>query len=107
MGRLRSESRPMEPDRINDLTPFLHVSDMEASIAFYETLGLAVDDTYEQDGQLVWASMGSGSAALMLAKTPGPIEPSGARYFLYTDDLAGLRQRLQQAGWQPPKIVDG
>jgi catechol 2,3-dioxygenase-like lactoylglutathione lyase family enzyme len=97
----------MQPDRVNDLIPFLHVADVPRSIAFYERLGLAVDDTYEQEGHLVWASMRSGSAALMLARAPEPIEPSGARYFLYTEDLAGLRARLARAGWAPPEIVDG
>ena len=97
----------MEPDRISDLIPFLHVSDVEVSIAFYEQLGLVVDDTYEQSGELVWASMRSGSAALMLAKAPAPIEPGGARYFLYTEDLAGLRDRLTEIGWEPPEIEDG
>jgi hypothetical protein len=97
----------MEPDRINDLIPFLHVADVEASIAFYEKLGFAVDDTYRQDGRVVWASMRSGSADLMLAEAPEPVEPSGARHFLYTEDLAALRQRLIDAGWEPPEIEDG
>jgi hypothetical protein len=95
------------PDRVSDLIPFLHVSDVERSIAFYENLGLTVNDTYRQDGRLVWASMRSGSAALMLAEAPEPIEPSGARHFLYTEDLPGLRERLIQAGWEPPEIEDG
>jgi catechol 2,3-dioxygenase-like lactoylglutathione lyase family enzyme len=43
----------MEPDRVSDLIAFLHVADVERSIAFYEKLGLAVDDTREPDGQLV------------------------------------------------------
>lgn len=97
----------MQPDRVSDLIPFLHVADVPASIAFYEKLGLEVDDTYEQEGQRVWASMRSGSAALMLARAPEPIEPSGGRLFLYTEDLAGLRDRLTEIGWEPPQIVDG
>jgi catechol 2,3-dioxygenase-like lactoylglutathione lyase family enzyme len=97
----------MEPDRVSDLIPFLHVSDVERSIAFYEQLGLEVDDTYKQRGALVWASMRSGSAALMLAEAPEPIESSGGRHFLYTEDLVGLRERLIQAGWEPPEIEDG
>ena len=97
----------MAADRVSDLIPFLHVTDVEASIAFYEQLGLEVDDTCEQDGRLVWASMRSGAAALMLAEAPEPIEPSGARHFLYTEDLAGLPERLIRAGWQPPEIEDG
>src|SRR4051794_38685928 len=97
----------MDPDQVNDLIPFLHVAHVPSSIAFYETLGLEVDDTYELEGQLVWASMRSGSAALMLAKAPGPIQPSGARYFLYTQDLASLRARLIRDGWEPAEIVDG
>lgn len=35
----------------------------------------------------------SGSAALMLAEAPGLIKPRGARDFLYTEDVAGLRER--------------
>jgi len=94
-------------DRVSDLIPFLHVSDVKASIAFYEKLGFAIDDTYEQEGRLVWASLRSGSAALMLAEAPPPIEPSGGRHFLYTEDLAGLRERLIAAVWEPPGIEDG
>jgi catechol 2,3-dioxygenase-like lactoylglutathione lyase family enzyme len=97
----------MSADHVTDLVAFLHVSDLEASIAFYEKLGLEVDDTYRQDGRLVWVSMRAGSAALMLAQSPGPIEPSGARHFLYTEDIVGLRKRLSEAGWEPPEIEDG
>jgi hypothetical protein len=35
------------------------------------------------------------------------IEPSGGRHFLYTGDLAGLRKRPIEAGWEPPEIEDG
>jgi catechol 2,3-dioxygenase-like lactoylglutathione lyase family enzyme len=97
----------MKPSAVRDLIPFLHVRDVEASIAFYEKLGLEVDDTYTQGGRLVWASMRSGAAALMLAEAPGPIEPTGSRHFFYTEDLAGLRQGLIDAGWEPPEIQDG
>jgi catechol 2,3-dioxygenase-like lactoylglutathione lyase family enzyme len=97
----------MEPHRVSDLIPFLHVADVERSIAFYKQLGLEIDDTHNQDGRLVWASMRSGSAALMLAEAPEPIQPSGGRHFLYAEDLAGLRQRLIEAGWEPPEIEDG
>jgi hypothetical protein len=97
----------MKPYRVRDLIPFLHVQDVGASIALYEKLGLEVDDTYKQAGRLVWASMRSGSAALMLAEAPDPIEPSGGRHFLYTEDLAGLRQRLINAGGEPPEIEEG
>ena len=93
----------MEPDRVSALIPFLHVADVERSIAFYEQLGLEVDDTYEQNGRLVWVSMKSGRAALMLAEAPEPVWPSGGRHFLYTADLAGLRERLIGAGWSRPR----
>jgi catechol 2,3-dioxygenase-like lactoylglutathione lyase family enzyme len=96
-----------KPDRVSDLIPFLHVSDVERSIAFYVKLGLTVNDTYRQDGRLVWASMRSGSAVLMLTEAPEPVEPSGGRHYLYTEDLAGLRERLIEAGWEPPEIEDG
>ena len=90
----------MEADRVSDLIPFLHVTDMEASIDFYEKLGLEVDDTYRQDGRVVCVSMRSGSATLMLAESPGQIEPRGGRHFLYTENLVGLRERLIEVGWR-------
>jgi catechol 2,3-dioxygenase-like lactoylglutathione lyase family enzyme len=97
----------MGSDRVSAVIPFLHVRDVRASIAFYEQLGLEVDDTYEQDGRMVWVSMKSGSAALMLAESPPPIEPSGGRDFFYTADLDALRERLIEAGSEPPEIEDG
>ena len=97
----------MKPDRVSDLIPFLHVADVERSIAFYQQLGFEVDDTYELNGRLDWASMRAGSAALMLARAQGPIEPRGGRHFLYAADLAGLRERLIQTGSEPPEIEDG
>lgn len=51
--------------------------------------------------------MRSGSAALMLAEAPEPIQPSGGRHFLSVKDLAGLRQRLIETGWEPREIEDG
>jgi hypothetical protein len=97
----------MGSDRVSDLIPLLHVADVERSIVFYETLGLELDDTHKQDERLVWASMRRESAALMLAEAPQPIEPSGGRHFLYTKSLARLRERLIEAGWEPPQIEDG
>jgi hypothetical protein len=43
----------------------------------------------------------------MIAEAVEPIEPSGHRLFLYTEDLAAVRERLIQAGWEPPEIEDG
>ena len=51
---------------INGLVPFVHVRSVERSIAFYETLGFAVNDTFEPDGTVAWAFLEHEQARIML-----------------------------------------
>jgi ketosteroid isomerase-like protein len=44
---------------VRDLIPFVHVADVERSVAFYELLGFVVTDTHRHDGQLDWAALES------------------------------------------------
>jgi len=43
-------------ERVHDLVPFVHVSDPERSIAFYERLGMEVINSLAQEEHIVWAS---------------------------------------------------
>jgi hypothetical protein len=47
----------------DDLIPFVHVPDVEGSIALYELLGFAVSDTYRTRDRLDWAALECGQAA--------------------------------------------
>jgi hypothetical protein len=86
--------------RVNDLIPFVHVSDLRRSIGFYELLGFAVGDTYEVDGELRWAALQHAHARIMLEHANAPIDPrqQAVLFYLYTDDLDGLRDHLIDQG---------
>jgi SnoaL-like domain len=97
------------PAGVSNLVPFLHVTDVGRSIAFYELLGLRVCETYEHGGRLTWAALSSEHAELMLALGELPVRPGeqGLLFYLYARDLAALRDHLVAAGAAPGQIVDG
>jgi catechol 2,3-dioxygenase-like lactoylglutathione lyase family enzyme len=100
------------PDRVSELIPFVHVADVQRSIAFYKLLGFGVADTYEHDGRLDWAALVSEDAQLMLARADSPIDRNeqAVLFYLYADDLDGLdglRDHLIAQGVRVGEIVDG
>ena len=94
---------------VGRLVPFVDVQDVAASVAFYRSLGFAVTREYRPHGRLVWAALRSGDAELMLAETEDPVDPArqGVLFYLYSDDLAGLREHLRAHGAVPSEIADG
>jgi catechol 2,3-dioxygenase-like lactoylglutathione lyase family enzyme len=97
------------PDRVSDLIPFVHVSDLPRSITFYELLGFEVGDTYKVDGQLHWAALQHAHARIMLELASAPIDPhqQAVLFYLYAEDLDGLRDRLLANGVPVGPIRDG
>jgi uncharacterized glyoxalase superfamily protein PhnB len=99
---------PLE-QRVGGLVPFVHVEDVERSIAFYHHLGFAVTSIYKYRGRAVWAELQSGAAELMVSTDGDPIDPAGqgVLFYLYSDNLAALREQLVSGGLKPGEIVDG
>jgi hypothetical protein len=97
------------PARVNDLIPFVHVSDLPRSIAFYELLGFQVGDTYEVAGELRWAALQHAHARIMLECTSAPIDShqQAVLFYLYAEDLDGLRDHLIAQGLPVGPIRDG
>ena len=60
--RLADGPRPPESvaappeQRVNRLVPFVHVEDVERSIAFYYHLGFTIASAYKYRGRPVWAA---------------------------------------------------
>jgi catechol 2,3-dioxygenase-like lactoylglutathione lyase family enzyme len=106
-GTATDDRSPASP--VTGLVPFAHVADVERSVAFFELLGLELRETYEHEGRVVWASMGHASAALMLAEGEAPIDAraQGVLFYLYAEDLPGLRDHLVAQGVTVGEIVDG
>lgn len=87
----------------------MNVSKIERSVAFYERLGLTVEGTFPPDGKMTWAYLRNGGARLMLQQVDNPVDGAAQTvlFYLYVDDLAGLRQRLIAEGLEVGEIEDG
>jgi catechol 2,3-dioxygenase-like lactoylglutathione lyase family enzyme len=104
------ESVPSPPkQRVSGLVPFVHVEDVERSIAFYYHLGFIVASVYKYRGTSVWANLRSEGAELMVSTDGDSIDPAGqgVLFYLYSDDLAALREQLLTDGIEVGEIVDG
>jgi predicted enzyme related to lactoylglutathione lyase len=96
-------------DQVTDLVPFVHVADVDRSIAYYERLGFVMEDDFAPEGQRIWAFLARGDARLMVAEADEPLDPhaQAVLFYLYTRDLDGLRARLLRAGVAAGEITTG
>lgn len=81
-------------------TPMLHVADVARSLRFYELLGFETIDTEGEGGRIGWARMHCEGGALMFlaAEEPRRASEQTVLFYLYTPDLAGLREHLVASG---------
>jgi catechol 2,3-dioxygenase-like lactoylglutathione lyase family enzyme len=95
--------------RVSRLVPFVHVEDVERSIAFYHQLGFTVASVYKYKGRPVWATLRSEEAELMVSTDGDSIDPAsqGVLFYLYSGDLAALCDQLLADGIDAGEIVDG
>lgn len=89
--------------------PFVHVTDVERSVAFYRHLGFVAHSEHRPTGRLDWAALESDGAEVMfaLASEPFACEDQAVLFYLYSPDLATLRARLLAAGIDAGPIEDG
>src|SRR5262249_16363262 len=109
-GPRAPDSMPAPPEhRVAGLIPFVHVEDVERSIAFYQHLGFTVTSIYKYRDCPVWAALQSGGAELMVTRDGDPIDPDGQGilFYLYSPDLAALRTQLLASGVEAGEIEDG
>jgi len=114
-ARLAQTAAPAEvlqrtpPAPVEDLIPFVHVADVERSIAFYELLGFAVSTTHGPSDRLGWAALAHQQAKVMVARADSPVDPrgQGVLFYLYTPDLAALQAHMRAHGQPAGAIRDG
>lgn len=84
------------PQSVTDLIPYVHVADMDRSIAFYQKLGLEVESTVANDAQMVWAHLKHGAARIMLALAGEQVDhrAQAVLFYLYSTDVSALREAL-------------
>jgi catechol 2,3-dioxygenase-like lactoylglutathione lyase family enzyme len=87
-------------------TPMFHVTDVARSIAFYEQLGFEVVSTEGDCGHIGWARLGcEGGAIMLLEAEPPHATQRGVLLYMYTVDLAGLREQLLARGIAASEIT--
>lgn len=95
---------------INRLVPYVHVADVEASLAFYAKLGFTpVNAMKDDDGKMFWVLARSAAAEIMLAQASGPIgaEQQAVLLYMYSPDLSTLRVALLESGLRDAGIYRG
>lgn len=86
----------MQPT-IRNLVPMAHVADVQRSIDFYELIGFKLVSTFKNGaGILCWVDLTSRDARLMLTRADAPViaAQQAVLFYLYADDLIGLREHL-------------
>ena len=86
---------------VERLIAMAHVADVQRSADFCSLLGFLVVGTFKNDaGVLCWVHLESGNANLMLSKADAPViaEQQAVLFYLYSDDLTGLREHLLASG---------
>jgi catechol 2,3-dioxygenase-like lactoylglutathione lyase family enzyme len=88
---------------MRSLVPMAHVRTLGDSIAFYRKLGFEVRNTFVPEGRAdpTWAWLESeGGAKLMVALASEPViaDQQAVLFYLYCDEVAATRSRLQEAG---------
>jgi hypothetical protein len=84
--------------RVSGLIPFVHVTDVERSIAWYGHLGFVVTEIFTPGGRLNWADLASGDGAHAATRLQPCARPRRHR------PLAVLRTTLRPCGtssWPP------
>ena len=94
---------------VSSLVPLAHVRDVDASIAFYRHLGFAVRNTHTPAGGTapVWGWLAAADAHLMISAASAPIDPDqqAVLFYVYCDDVPGMRQQLLAAGIEAGPIT--
>ena len=96
-----TRSSPLIASAVNRLVPFVHVADVEASLAFYALLGFVPQNVMKDaGGRAFWALAQSGKGEIMLARADGRVdaEQQAVLFYMYSTDVAGLRRHLLESG---------
>jgi uncharacterized glyoxalase superfamily protein PhnB len=89
---------------VKSISPALTVNDVQTSITFFEGLGFAVDERWEEKGVLLGVMLRAGAAEIGLSQDDGKKgrdrqKGVGMRLYLSTtQDIDQLAKRAKQAG---------
>jgi catechol 2,3-dioxygenase-like lactoylglutathione lyase family enzyme len=80
------------------VAPMIHVPDVAATVAWYQSLDFEVVDRDEADGELTWAMLSYGAAALMFnaGGRPSSAERREIDLYVTTPGIDALHARLRE-----------
>ncbi len=92
-----------EAVQISAIVPTLTVDDLQKSIAFYEALGFAIEDRWEDNGTLLGVMLRAGRTEIGLnqddwKKGRDRKKGIGVRLWISTPDVDEIAKRLKNAG---------
>ncbi|HEX7809583.1 MAG TPA: VOC family protein, partial [Thermoanaerobaculia bacterium] len=82
---------------MNRVVPMLHVPDVRATAAWYESIGFTVQRTHSDDDEMSWALLTFGATEIMLNEGGRPSDAHRREVDLYVhvDDLDSLHARIK------------
>ena len=89
--------------KMTRLVPMLPVSNMPASVGFYQKLGFSID---QQNDEWRWAMLCFDDCCLMVDESINvhPQLPRTSVLYLYPDDIVAYHQRLRENGIEVPDL---
>ena len=104
-------AHPQSPFHVHRCVTYVHVADVDASLAFYAGLGFAAAETMKDPGgRAFWALARSGAGAeIMFARASGPIDAGqqAVLFYMYSSDVRGLRGHLLGLGLHDGGVFTG
>ncbi len=79
------------------VVPMIHVPDVRATAAWYQSIGFEIVGTHEEDGAMDWAKLAYGATHVMLNEGGRPSSSFRREVDLYleTEDVAAVWERLK------------
>ena len=80
------------------VVPMIHVPDVRATVGWYQSIGFAVVNTFEDEGEMSFAMLSYGNSSIFLncGGQPSAKDRREVDLYIRTDDVEGLYQRLKE-----------
>jgi ankyrin repeat protein/uncharacterized glyoxalase superfamily protein PhnB len=99
-------SAPLDAS-IHKLTPMIAVADMDATVAWYRSIGFELTGTHGDEGKLGWACVRFGQAEIMFVPSDVPWRKSsaGLSVWIYTDRIDDIYAQLKRRQLERSRAV--
>jgi ankyrin repeat protein/uncharacterized glyoxalase superfamily protein PhnB len=102
-----TESSAPPAASIKKLTPMFGVANMEATVAWYQSIGFELAGTHGDDGRIRWACIRLGTVEIMFVPSDAPWRQAtaGLSVWIYTDHLDDIYAKLKRRQMQQSRAV--